>query len=298
MELKAHAKINLTLEVLARRRDGFHEIRTILQELALCDILHLKEIPGGTVELICSDPELPADEGNIVYRAALLLQERYAPCKGVRIELIKRIPVAAGLGGGSSNAAALLKGLNKLWKLSLKNDVLAGLAASLGSDVPFFLYGGTCLAEGRGERVRSLPCFPPVKVLLAAPAGLKLSAGQVYGLLNLDKIPDSGATAKLLALLMANRKPEESAWQEMSKKLCNHLEQPVLSRCKEIALLKQGLLEKGLPALLSGSGPTVFALSRSGPELQGVGRTLAREGYAVILTETLKNSKGTAMTNG
>ena len=290
MEIKAHAKINLTLEVLARREDGFHQIRTVLQELELCDILHLEEIPGGKIELVCSDPGLPVGEENLAYRAARLLQEHHAPRKGVRIELIKQIPVAAGLGGGSSDAAALIKGLNKLWNLSLNLDTLLKLGASLGSDVPFFIYGGTCLAEGRGELVRALSDFPPVKVLLAAPAGLKLSAGQVYGSLDLDKIPDSRATTDLLALLARHEDPCGKAWPEMSKTLCNHLEEPVLSRCKEVAILKQMLQEKGLPVLLSGSGPTVFALSRAGHEIEAAGRALALEGYEVILTETVKNS--------
>lgn len=298
LRIEAHAKINLTLEVLARRKDGFHQIRTVLQELELCDILHLEEIPGRGIELACSDPGLPVDEGNLVYRAASLLQERYAPRKGARITLIKRIPVAAGLGGGSSDAAAIIKGLNRLWNLSLNVDTLLKLGAKLGSDVPFFIYGGTCLAEGRGERVRILPPFPPVKVLLAAPAKLKLSAGQVYGFLNLDKIPDSRATTELLALLATQKDSSSSAWQRMSGLLCNHLEEHVLSRCKEVAALKEMLQERGLPALLSGSGPTVFALSRAGHKLQAAGRALALQGYNVILTKTVKNSKGTAMTNG
>lgn len=288
MELKAHAKINLTLEVLYRRNDGFHQIRTILQELELCDILNLEENPGGKIELFCSDSTLPAGEENLAYQAANLLQGRYAPGKGVRIRLNKKIPVAAGLGGGSSNAAAVIKGLNRLWGLSLEKETLAKLGAILGSDVPFFLYGGTCLAEGRGEQVRTLPHFPQVKVLLAAPAGMKLSAAQVYDCLNLDKIPESKATTELFALLAANKKSPENAWEEISKKLYNHLERPVFSRCKDVALLKQKLLERGLPALLSGSGPTVFALSREEHKLQKVSRALAVQGYKVILTETIK----------
>lgn len=289
MELKAYAKINLTLEVLYRRDDGFHQIRTILQELELCDILNLEEIPGGKIDLICTDSTLPAGEENLAYQAARLLQGRYAPGKGVRIRLSKRIPVAAGLGGGSSNAAAVIKGINKLWGLSLEKETLAKLGASLGSDVPFFLYGGTCLAEGRGELVRTLPRFPKVKVLLAAPAELKLSAAQVYSCLNLDKIPGRKATTELLALLVANKKSPENSWEEISKKLYNHLELSVFSRCKDVALLKQKLLSRGLPALLSGSGPTVFALSREGEKLQRAGRDLAAQGYKVILTETIQS---------
>lgn len=285
MILKAHAKINLTLEVLARREDGFHQVRSVLQELDLCDILQLKDIPGGRIELNCSDPTLPRDEGNLAYRAARLLRDLFVPTKGVFIKLIKKIPTAAGLGGGSSDAAAVIKGLNKLWGLSLKKETLAKVGAVLGSDVPFFLFGGTCLAEGRGEQVRTLPPFPPARVLLAAPAGLKLSAKQVYDYLNLDTIPESKATIELLGLLSAHKKFPGNNLGEMSKRLYNDLERSVFPRHKNVAFLKQKLLKKGLPALLSGSGPTVFALSRTENELEEAYCDLVAQGYEVVLTK-------------
>lgn len=286
LELKAHAKINLTLEVLFRRRDGFHQIRTVLQELELCDILYLEDIPGGRIELSCED-SLPQGEGNLAYEAARLLQRRYAPQKGVRIKLNKRIPMAAGLGGGSSDAAAVLLGLNKIWGLSLKKEILEELGATLGSDVPFFLYGGTALAEGRGELVRALPPFPRTKVLLAAPAGLALSAAQVYSFLNLDKIPEREVTAQVIHLLKENKISGEETREEICKLLCNHLELSVFPRQKDVAFLKEKLLNRGLPALLSGSGPTVFVLSHEERELQEAGSELAAQGYRVILTKTI-----------
>ena len=315
--LEAHAKINLTLEVLFRRGDGFHQINTVLQELALCDTLYLEEISGRKIELSCEENflfrkdsntvagalrplpagegnfaggpagPLPRREGNLAYEAARLLQERHAPQKGVRIRLIKKIPVAAGLGGGSSDAAAVLSGLNKLWGLSLKKETLREIGAGLGSDVPFFLYGGTALAAGRGELVCPLPSFPKTKVLLAAPAGMALSAAQVYSFLNLDKIPAGAAAARVIDLLKKNGSEQEKTREKICRLLCNHLELSVFPQQKEVAVLKEKLLQQGLPALLSGSGPTVFAFAPAAGILQQVAEGLVAAGYRVILTETI-----------
>ncbi|MGI5822497.1 MAG: 4-(cytidine 5'-diphospho)-2-C-methyl-D-erythritol kinase [Dethiobacteria bacterium] len=315
LRVEAPAKINLTLEVLYRREDGFHQIRTILQELKLCDTLYLEVLPGSKIELCCTGDSapwsadqgctgggmdhkqpalesgfvpgpaglLPQGEGNLAYEAALLLQQRYAPQKGVRIKLIKRIPVAAGLGGGSSDAAAVLSGLNKLWGLSLKKEILQEMGAILGSDVPFFLEGGTALATGRGELVQALPPLPHTKVLLVSPGGLALSAAQVYSYLNLDKIPKENRTAQMVQLLRENL--QDCAAIKML--LCNHLELSVFPLQKEVAALKEKLLHLELPALLSGSGPTVFALTKDEDRLQQVAAGLAAQGCSVVLTETI-----------
>lgn len=312
----ASAKINLTLEVLYRRKDGFHQIRTILQELKLCDTLYLEAVPDGKIELRSEDgfiprvenstadgavhrqpakkifhepsQALPAGEGNLAYEAARLLQQRYAFRKGVRIKLIKRIPIAAGLGGGSSDAAAVLSGLNKLWGLALKKEDLQELGSALGSDVPFFLYGGTALATGRGELVQPLPPLPQTKVLLAAPRGLTLSAGQAYSFLNLDKIPEGNMTAQVIQLLQENLQGKVNTGAEIGKLLCNHLELSVFPRQKKVAALKEEILQKGLPALLSGSGPMVFALATAEGRLQQIAADLVAQGCSVILTETIK----------
>lgn len=317
LRLQAPAKVNLTLEVLYRREDGFHQLRTILQELKLCDTLDLEAEPGGNIELYCQDDtfltgvegnapagsasrqpppqkdcieqgsagQLPPREGNLAYEAARLLQQRFAPQKGVRIKLKKRIPLAAGLGGGSSDAAAVLCGLNKLWGLSLKKESLQELGARLGSDVPFFVEGGTALATGRGEIVQALPPLPQIKVLLALPGGLALSAAQVYSSLNLDKIPEGNRTAKLAQLLRENL--QGSVCRKIGNLLCNHLELSVFSLQKKVAVLKEKLQHAGLPALLSGSGPTVFALAKDEGRLQQVAAGLVAQDYRVILTETI-----------
>lgn len=154
LRLEAHAKVNLTLEVLGRRDDGYHEVATILQTVSLHDTVTLE--PAGELSLECDVPEL-ATEDNLALRAARLLMTTARYLGGAAIRIDKRIPVSAGLGGGSCDAAAVLQGLNRLWRLGLSLDELATLAGQLGSDVPFFLHGGTAMAQGRGERVRPLP---------------------------------------------------------------------------------------------------------------------------------------------
>jgi len=280
----SHAKINLTLEVLYRRFDGFHQLETVMQELRLADVLYLEDLPGERIELTCDHPLLPADERNLAYRAAECFQSRYAPGRGVKIRLNKKIPLSAGLGGGSSNAAAVLKGLQVLWNISLKEESLLEMAGRLGSDVPFFLYGGTALATGRGELVRPLAPFPPVKVLLVSPADFMLSTGRVYNALVLDKMADKDKTKKFVRILEKER--ETCLLPRLLDLLTNDLETAAFSLKKEIKFLKEQLQRFGLTALLSGSGPTVFALSTEKDRLEQICKELAARGYNAILTET------------
>lgn len=293
LQLKSTAKINLTLEVLHRREDGYHQLHTVFQELALFDIVELRLNPRRTVELDCSRKDLPAKEGNLAYEAASLLQSLYTPLNGVRITLDKRIPVSAGLGGGSSNAAAVLKGLNSLWGLGLSEENLLQIAARLGSDVPFFLKGGTAVGEGRGEIITSLPDFPPAQVLLVIPPGNGLSAGKVYNSLSVDKIKKHSNTAKFVHYLhqMDEAKPGK-VLDELSKLCINHLEHAVFELDTEVRKIKDELLKEGAKALVSGSGPTVFALSREEQKLERIGEKFAGKGYKVILTETRPSQHG------
>ena len=280
----SHAKINMTLEVLCRRSDGFHEIETVMQELQLADCLYLDDLPGGGIELLCDRPLLPTDEGNLAYRAAACFQAKYAPEKGVQIRLKKKIPIAAGLGGGSSNAAAVLKGLQILWNVPLKKELLLKMAACLGSDVSFFLFGGTALATGRGEQIRPLAPFPRVKVLLVSPANLMLSAARVYNALVLDKLAKGNKTREFVRLLEEEGKTD--LLSRLPGLLTNDLEEAAFSLEKEVLLLKKQLQSYGFTVLLSGSGPTVFALSTEEGRLKQAFRELTDKGYSAILTET------------
>ena len=183
--VKAPAKINLCLEVLGRRPDGYHEIRTIMQAVGLYDELSFRERPDRRIVLTASGKGLPPPEQNLVFRAARLIQERFAPSRGAAIHLKKAIPIGGGLGGGSSDAAATLRALNRLWALHLDAQELQSLAAELGSDVPFFVRGGTALCEGRGERVTPLPVEATFHYVLAMPP-FPTSTRAVYGALAAD----------------------------------------------------------------------------------------------------------------
>lgn len=165
LKLKAPAKVNLTLEVLGRRPDGYHEIGSIIQAIGLYDVLTMEPAQGLEVE-----PEMIAGEENMVMKAARLLKDATGTLQGARLRLTKSIPVRMGLGGGSSDAAATLTGLNRLWGLGLSRERLLPLALALGSDVPFFVHGSTALVEGRGETVTPLPSPPLKKVVLLCPS--------------------------------------------------------------------------------------------------------------------------------
>ncbi len=289
--LLSRAKINLTLEILFRRPDGYHELCSVMQELKLGDEITLADLPGSShIELDCSDLELPRDENNLAFMAARLMQQEYGPGRGVSIKLVKKIPVAAGLGGGSSNAATVLLGLNKMWQLNLNHEQLIDLAARIGSDVPFFISGGTALALGRGEKLQEVSLFPPCGVLLAAPSGAKLSAAEVYSNVNLERIPANPftgtATERLLAALSrAGQSPGQIG--QLQQFLVNHLEESVLFLQPEVNHLKAKLREAGLPTLISGSGPTVFALAEDWKILRQLGQVLRNQGYRAMVTETI-----------
>ena len=166
LTLQAHAKLNLTLEVLGRRPDGYHEVASIMQTLELADTLTFE--PADSLDVTCSDPELDGP-ANLAWQAADLLRRQSGTVSGAHIAIRKNIPVSAGLGGGSSDAAATLVGLNGMWGLGLSHDQLRSMAATLGSDVPFLIQGGTAMATGRGERIRPLPPTPLPWFVLAFP---------------------------------------------------------------------------------------------------------------------------------
>ena len=197
LTLKAYAKINLTLEVLGRREDGYHDIASIMQAVDLYDTLSFE--PADELTLVCDVPELAADD-NLVLRAARLLREEAGHESGAKIKLEKRIPLASGLGGGSSDAAATLVGLNDLWELGLTIEELSPLAARVGSDVPFFLHGGTAMVLGRGERIRPLPPIDLQWLVLIAPSiHVPNKTASMYGQLTRSHMTRGALTRKLEA---------------------------------------------------------------------------------------------------
>jgi 4-diphosphocytidyl-2-C-methyl-D-erythritol kinase len=248
--LRCYAKINMMLEVLGKRTDGYHEIRSVLQTISLHDRLEVE--PAEELVFTCTEPAL-AGEANLVVRAARLLQARYRLRRGARLRLEKHIPSAAGLGGGSSDAAATLVALTEVWGLALPHTELAVLAAELGSDVPFFLIGGTALATGRGEQVQPLPPAPPGWAVLVFSAA-SLATAAVYQAITPADYSNGAATTQFVQAAQQSRWWPPDRWQ-------NSLTRAAVALCPQIAQAQQALAEAGAPhALLCGSGPTVCAV--------------------------------------
>jgi 4-diphosphocytidyl-2-C-methyl-D-erythritol kinase len=250
IQIKSYAKINWTLDVLFKREDGFHELRTIYQTVSLYDRLRISDTSGG-IEITCNDSRVPADETNLAHRAATALRWATGVTAGARIEIEKRIPVAAGLGGGSSNAAAALVGLARLWRVEVTKREMVGLAMNLGSDVPFFLVGGTALGIGRGEEVYPIEQARCEHLLLVNP-GFAVSTAGAYGRLSRLTRAESPRIIPF-TLFAANAALPLAA--------SNDLEPVVSAAHPEIAELKRSLLSLGAQhALMSGSGATVFGV--------------------------------------
>lgn len=254
IELSAAAKVNLALEVLGRRADGYHEVVTVMQTVELSDRVVLED--AEPLELRTTSPGIPTDTSNLALRAAVVLREAAGGARGVRITLDKRIPVAAGLGGGSTDAAAVLLGLNRLWGLRWPRERLAEVAVTLGMDVPFFLRGGTACATGRGEKLDRVSGMA-LALVLVNPR-FASSTAEAYGRMTSAMYSDGGR-ARMVVSAVASRHPERVAGS-----LYNGLEAAVASRHPEIEHMKAALLAAGaLGALMSGSGPTVFGVARS-----------------------------------
>lgn len=253
--IKAPAKINLTLDVLHKRPDSYHEVEMIMTTVDLADRLELESLNKNEIRIISHNRFVPDDSRNLAYQAAKLLKDRYGIKKGVSIQIDKIIPVAAGLAGGSSDAAAALKGLNRLWNLGLSLDELAEIGAEIGSDVSFCVYGGTALATGRGEKIEHLPAPPNCWVVLAKPT-IGVSTGEVYKNLRLDRMKRPDTRAMIEAI-------KENNYEKMCQNMGNVLESVTLHAHPEVALIKEQMIRFGADAvLMSGSGPTVFGLIR------------------------------------
>lgn len=251
---KAPAKINLSLDVLRKRSDGYHEVEMVMTMVDLADRLEMEELPGDTIIISSQAGYIPLDEKNLAFQAAKLIKERYSVKEGVYIHLDKRIPVAAGLAGGSSDAAATLRGLNRLWKLNIPPNELRLLGEELGSDVPFCVTGGTAVARGRGERLEMVPSPPQCWVILVKPP-INVSTADVYGRLSVEGIRLHPSTEEVL------RSIRENDFHSLCRSLGNVLEEVTMELHPEVRQLKEAMLRLGADgALMSGSGPTVFGL--------------------------------------
>lgn len=260
--IRSGCKINLLLNVLRRRKDGFHEMETVIQPLPLFDELSAKFADRPGVEFLCDHPEVPIGADNLICRAASAFQSALGRNDGLRIHLKKNIPIAAGLGGGSGNAAATLLILNHLYDNALSADRLYETAIQLGSDVPFFLKNGPALAFGRGEKVQPLPpfkIFEDACVILVNP-GFGVPTSWAYQKLQLDESMENSAPVPAEELIQSI---QAGNWEASMKGLFNSLERPVFKKYPVLEIIRLRLLKSGASsALLSGSGATVFGIIR------------------------------------
>ncbi|AZN38897.1 4-(cytidine 5'-diphospho)-2-C-methyl-D-erythritol kinase [Paenibacillus albus] len=251
---KAPAKINLLLDVKRKREDGFHEVEMIMTMVDLADRLEMEELPRDTIIISSQAGYIPLDEKNLAFQAARLIKDRYNVRKGVYIHLDKKIPVAAGLAGGSSDAAATLRGLNRLWGLGISEEELCELGAELGSDVPFCVTGGTAIARGRGEKLERISNPPQCWVILAKPP-INVSTADVYGKLRANELKQHPSTSDMLSAISSG------SFAGVCTYLGNVLETVTLQLHPEVLQMKEIMQRLGADGvLMSGSGPTVFGL--------------------------------------
>jgi 4-diphosphocytidyl-2-C-methyl-D-erythritol kinase len=278
MEITARAKINLGLRINGLRPDGYHEISSVFQEIDLADKIWLHEVSEAHLSLTCDRPDLPADDDNLCLKAARLLRETTACPRGVRIELTKHIPIGAGLGGGSSDAAAVLLGLNRLWELNLDQATLLDLAARLGSDVPFFIYGGCCLAGGRGEELRRIDPLVTGPMVLVAP-NVPISTAWAYKNIETYRLTSKEDFIKFHVYFQMHHSP--ALFQEY---LRNDFESLIFANYPVLRQLKEAFLKTGAwYASLSGSGSAVFGLYKKDKTAQAARGHVAAFGQTFLI---------------
>ncbi len=275
LNLRAPAKINWFLSVIAKRKDGYHDINSLMQCVSLYDDLLFYS--AGTLQVMC-DSDIPLED-NLVYKAASLLQ-KYTSCrKGIKIILHKNIPASAGLGGGSSDAASALLGLNTLWGLGLKKKELTAIGMEIGSDVPFFLNGPSALVQGRGERITHLNFDSSMALLLVKPP---VSVPTAWAYKTMKKLTKKTIDIKLLC-----RAFDERDFASLSNMLKNDLEKIVVKEYPVVGKIKNGLLEQGsFLSAMSGSGPTVFGVFESTAKASSAAREFGENWCRVVTTVT------------
>lgn len=281
IEELARGKINLALCIQNKRDDGYHEIDTVFQSISLADSVYIEE--DDHLELSCNWPELACDETNLAYQAAVILQRYCGVTQGARISIHKRLPLAAGLAGGSSDAAAVLRGLNTCWQTELPLSVLTVLGAQVGSDVPFCLNGGTMRGGGRGEKLQVLPDFSGNWLLIVHPK-IAVHTKIAYDAFDLaDHVCPIDVDGMVTAVIAGGR-------EGVINKLGNTFEELIIPKVPEIRQCKLFLQDKGLRPLMSGSGPTVFAFidnPQIGYELQQEVEK-KRYNWDVLVTKTVQ----------
>lgn len=257
IKLKTRAKVNFSIDVVGKRDDGYHLVEMIMQTIDLYDLITLGDAPGKGIMLTCSSSIVPSDARNIAYKAAALLKGMFGVEKGIKIDIEKRIPVGAGMAGGSCNAAGVLVGLNKLWNLGLTTEELKQLGLKLGADVPFCIEGGTVLAQGIGDKLTTIKDVKDVWIVVCKP-NFSVSTAEVYKSLKLDNMGTRPDTKRLLGYI------EKGDIKALAGGMANVLESVTQSRYSVIAHIKDKMMhQRALGSIMTGSGPTVFGIFKN-----------------------------------
>ena len=274
MRFRAMAKINLALDVLGKRPDGYHDVRMIMQTIAMYDTLTIEKMQEPGIALSVNLPYVPTDERNLVYRAARLLMEEFHVEEGVRMNLTKFIPVAAGMAGGSSDAASALVGVNRIFGLGLSTRELMDRALQIGADVPYCVMRGTALAEGIGEKLTPLADAPDCFVLIGKP-GISVSTRQAYESLDLSALGERPDIDGMIRAI------EAGDLYGMTERICNVFEPGISGRFPVIRRIRDLMEENGaLKAAMSGSGPTVFGIFDDRDKMKKAAGVLKQSGMA------------------
>lgn len=281
MKIKAYGKINIALEVVGKREDGYHLLRMIMQNIDLYDLIELNEKRSNDITIECNKPYVPKDDRNLAYKAARLFMDTYKINRGIHIDIVKNIPVAAGLAGGSTNAAAVLKALNEMFDVGASEQDLMDLGVKLGADIPYCIKGGTCLCEGIGEKISELKSFKDkILVLVKPPFGV--STKDVYGAIDINKIFKKVLVNELIEAI------EKDDLLFVAKNMKNHLENVTLRRHPLIIKIKEDMMKMGsIGSMMSGSGPTVFGFFDDMLKAQSCYERMKKQFNDVFITRTI-----------
>lgn len=280
IELKAYAKINLSLDVLCKRPDGYHDLKMVMQTIELHDKVFLEAIPKG-IEVLCNSKWVPCGEENIAHKAASLLFNEYKFKSGIRIKIEKNIPVAAGLAGGSSDAASVLKGMNDLFNLGINKATMTALGKQVGADVPYCIKGGTALAEGIGDILTELPLLDGINVILIKPR-FGVSTPWVFKNLDLSKITDRPDNELIINAI------KEKNIENIACNMKNVLETVTIPKYGMLEEIKTKLIKLGaLGSMMSGSGPSVFGIFADKSSAESAFRAIKSNKWDSFLTHTV-----------
>ena len=289
MRLRAMAKINLGLDIIGKREDGYHEVRMIMQTIRMYDVLEIRKKSSPGIFLSTNLPYIPCDERNLVYKAAKILMDEFHVEEGLSMKLTKSVPVAAGMAGGSSDAAAAFVGVNRLFHLGLSQEELMKRAVQVGADVPYCVMRGTALAEGIGEKLTRLPDLPGCYILIGKP-GINVSTRTAYENLDLNEIRRRPDIDGMICDIM------NKDLYSVIGKMENVFEPGIMAKYPVIREIRDLMEKQGaLKAMMSGSGPTVFGIFDDAGKMQNAARALKKSGLAktVFATRTYKPGGGT-----